>query len=67
MIFHLICVVKFMFQTLGGGIESLQKNLGVGVGNEDYLNLKVNLEQQKENRITKIMMGPLTFMTQIKK
>jgi len=56
-----------MFQTLDGGIELLQKNLGVGVGNEDYLNLKVNLEQQKENRITKIMMDPLTFMTQIKK
>jgi len=67
MIFHLIYVVKFMFQTLDGGIELLQKNLGVGVGNEDYLNLKVNLEQQKENHITKIMMGPLTFMTQIKK
>jgi len=67
MIFHLICVVKFMFQTLGGGIESLQKNLGVGVGNEDYLNLKVNLEPKQENRIMKIMMDPLTFMIQIKK
>jgi len=56
-----------MFQTLGGGIELLQKNLGVGVVNEDYLNLKVNLEPKQENRIMKIMMDPLTFKTQIKK
>jgi len=67
MIFHLTCVVKFIFQTLDGGIELLQKNLEVGVVKDDCSNSKVNLEQQKENRITKIMMDPLIFMTQIKK